>query len=86
MGRNPGSPGSGPGPKAGAKPLSHPGIPKVGISKTRPRGLFGSSDGIAVGEAECGPPWALSGVSDAAYGNAHHRRPAEVTQFLFKCG
>ena len=27
MGLNPGSPGSRPGPKAGAKPLSHPGIP-----------------------------------------------------------
>ena len=27
MGFNPGSPGSRPGPKAGAKPLRHPGIP-----------------------------------------------------------
>ena len=27
MGFDPGSPGSRPGPKAGAKPLSHPGIP-----------------------------------------------------------
>ena len=27
VGLDPGSPGSGPGPKAGAKPLSHPGIP-----------------------------------------------------------
>ena len=27
MGLHPRSPGSGPGPKAGAKPLSHPGIP-----------------------------------------------------------
>ena len=27
MGFNPGSPGLCPGPKAGAKPLSHPGIP-----------------------------------------------------------
>ena len=27
MGFDPGSPGSGPGPKAGAKPLGHPGIP-----------------------------------------------------------
>ena len=26
-GLHPGTPGSGPGPKAGAKPLSHPGIP-----------------------------------------------------------
>ena len=29
MGLDPGSPGSRPGPKAGAKPLSHPGIPKL---------------------------------------------------------
>ena len=28
MGLDPGSPGSRPGPKAGAKPLRHPGIPK----------------------------------------------------------
>ena len=27
VGLNPGSPGSRPGPKAGAKPLRHPGIP-----------------------------------------------------------
>ena len=27
VGLDPGSPGSHPGPKAGAKPLSHPGIP-----------------------------------------------------------
>ena len=27
-GFDPGSPGSGPGPKAGAKPLRHPGIPR----------------------------------------------------------
>ena len=26
---DPGSPGSSPGPKAGAKPLRHPGIPKL---------------------------------------------------------
>ena len=29
VGFDPGSPGSRPGPKAGAKPLRHPGIPKV---------------------------------------------------------
>ena len=28
VGFDPGSPGSSPGPKAGAKPLRHPGIPK----------------------------------------------------------
>ena len=27
VGLNPGAPGSGPGSKAGAKPLSHPGVP-----------------------------------------------------------
>ena len=32
VGFDPGSPGSRPGPKAGAKPLHHPGIPFVGIS------------------------------------------------------
>ena len=31
VGFNPGSPGSRPGPKAGAKPLSHPGIPCFNI-------------------------------------------------------
>ena len=29
VGFDPGSPGSRPGPKAGAKPLRHPGIPKM---------------------------------------------------------
>ena len=29
VGFDPGSPGSCPGPKAGAKPLRHPGIPRV---------------------------------------------------------
>ena len=33
MGFNPGSPGSRPGPKAGAKPLRHPGIPFFKILK-----------------------------------------------------
>ena len=31
VGLDPGSPGSRPGPKAGAKPLRHPGIPRLGI-------------------------------------------------------
>ena len=31
VGFDPGSPGSHPGPKAGAKPLRHPGIPQVPI-------------------------------------------------------
>ena len=29
VGLDPGTPGSRPGPKAGAKPLSHPGIPNI---------------------------------------------------------
>ena len=33
VGLNPGSPGSRPGPKAGAKPLRHPGIPTLSGSK-----------------------------------------------------
>ena len=33
VGFDPGSPGSGPGPKAGAKPLRHPGIPVFFILK-----------------------------------------------------
>ena len=31
VGLDPGSPGSRPGPKAGTKPLRHPGIPEVWI-------------------------------------------------------
>ena len=33
VGFDPGSPGSRPGPKAGAKPLHHPGIPQLTIFK-----------------------------------------------------
>ena len=39
VGLNPGTPGSRPGPKAGAKPLSHPGIPSKGVLITRDREL-----------------------------------------------
>ena len=35
VGLDPGPPGSGPGPKAGAKPLSHPGIPRSLVLKGR---------------------------------------------------
>ena len=31
VGFDPGSPGSRPGPKAGAKPLRHPGIPRLWV-------------------------------------------------------
>ena len=34
VGFDPGSPGSRPGPKAGAKPLRHPGIPRIVFLKT----------------------------------------------------
>ena len=34
MGFDPGSPGSRPGPKAGAKPLRHPGIPVFFLNTT----------------------------------------------------
>ena len=33
VGLDPGSPGSRPGPKAGAKPLSHPGVPRSSFMK-----------------------------------------------------
>ena len=36
VGFNPGSPGSHPGPKAGAKPLRHPGIPWADVSSMLP--------------------------------------------------
>ena len=35
VGFDPGSPGSRPGPKAGAKPLRHPGIPQSNTFNTR---------------------------------------------------
>ena len=38
MGFDPGSPGSCPGPKAGAKPLRHPGIPHCGFNLYFPDG------------------------------------------------
>ena len=34
VGFDPGSPGSRPGPKAGAKPLRHPGIPRLFVVTT----------------------------------------------------
>ena len=38
VGFDPGSPGSRPGPKAGAKPLRHPGIPEIGNFQRRNAG------------------------------------------------
>ena len=37
MGFDPGSPGSRPGPKAGAKPLRHPGIPIKNFLNSTPK-------------------------------------------------
>ena len=51
MGFDPGSPGSRPGPKAGAKPLRHPGIPQVLMFKvifSFKKSLLGSLGGAAV--------------------------------------
>ena len=47
VGFDPGSPGSRPGPKAGAKPLSHPGIPH--ISFKHPPSLLLESTAMAAG-------------------------------------
>ena len=44
MGFDPGSPGSRPGPKAGTKPLHHPGIPKVVSLKINLLGQLGGSN------------------------------------------
>ena len=38
VGLDPGTPGSRPGPKGGAKPLSHPGVPRVHPSYNNPQG------------------------------------------------
>ena len=43
VGFDPWSPGSRPGPKAGAKPLRHPGIPPMNFSNTAPPNFLLSS-------------------------------------------
>ena len=43
VGFDPGSSGSRPGPKAGAKPLHHPGIPLNASPNQRKRPIWGSS-------------------------------------------
>ena len=43
MGFDPGSPGSRPGPKAGAKPLHHPGIQEDYLIKTNYMGSLGGA-------------------------------------------
>ena len=40
VGPDPGSPGSRPGPKAGAKPLHHPGIPMLDFLTMNPLYLY----------------------------------------------
>ena len=40
VGFDPGSPGSRPGPKAGAKPLRHPRIPRLGFNCTNIEGTL----------------------------------------------
>ena len=58
VGFNPGSPGSRPGPKAGAKPLSHPGIPGACFME-RKSGWDWSEAGevpLPALEAKTGPP------------------------------
>ena len=44
VGFDPGSPGSRPGPKAGAKPLRHPGIPQTILSREDRHGLKAETD------------------------------------------
>ena len=75
MGLDPGSPGSRPGLKAGAKPLSHPGIPLsisfVTCAKKWLRGctlkvkLAGSAAGLDLGGGERGEScfWLPSSLS-----------------------
>ena len=53
MGLDPGSPGSGPGPKAGAKPLRHPGIPET-LDLFIPSVLLVLSDITVTGKVEGG--------------------------------
>ena len=43
VGFDPGSPGSRPGPKAGTKPLRHPGIPDANFLSLQPHEMAGSS-------------------------------------------
>ena len=47
VGFNPGSPGSCPGPKAGAKPLRHPGIPYLFIYERTEREAETQAEGKA---------------------------------------
>ena len=51
VGFDPGSPGSRPGPKAGAKPLRHPGIPRL-IYLLRERQREGQRDRESGGEGQ----------------------------------
>ena len=60
VGFDPGSPGSRPGPKAGAKPLRHPGIPVRLFSKSK---VIRQKSSVNV-EA-----WLFHKIFDTAYSN-----------------
>ena len=63
VGLDPRSPGSGPGPKAGAKPLSHSGIPKGGFKWMTPDG-FGANVMSPYRQAQA-CPWVGGGDPDS---------------------
>ena len=50
VGFDPGSPGSRPGPKAGAKPLRHPGIPRPEYLTVTPPKHLGEAEGQQSGD------------------------------------
>ena len=53
VGLDPGSSGSRPGPKAGTKPLSHPGIPEGSYFSTSSPILHGTSSFVLIHANEC---------------------------------
>ena len=58
MGLDPGTPGSRPGLKAGAQPLSHPGIPLNKSILSQKKKLRGSLSKLMRDEGTVGPHWA----------------------------
>ena len=54
VGFDPGSPGSRPGPKAGAKPLRHPGIPRFIYDRERERQRLAEGEAGSMLGARCG--------------------------------
>ena len=63
VGLDPGTPGLHPGPKAGAKPLSHPGIPLTRgcCVESRPQGAAGGAESWKVG-FDSGPGARVAGT------------------------